>query len=97
MTKELARQRQNSQQQLCSLRPALVPPGIARGLARVFCIEGHETAAAQKQLQLEPQRGVKPPRFAVGPNTAGSLSHRYLKAVSMRLASGGLVGQPFCL
>lgn len=89
LAKELPTHRQNIQKKLRDLRPALVPSGTARELARVFGIVEGEIAAAQQQLRVDTQRKPEPTRVAV--DNDGSLSFQLVKTVAVQLASAGLV------
>jgi predicted PurR-regulated permease PerM len=89
VAKELPTHRQNIQQKLRDLRPALVPSGTARELARVFGMVEGEIAAAQKQLKMDSQ--PEPTRVAVEPEGGGSLSFQLLNTVAVQLATAGLV------
>ena len=89
VAKELPTHRYNIQQKLRDLRPALVPSGTARELARVFGMVEGEIAAAQKQLKMDSQ--PEPTRVAVEPEGGGSLSFQLLNTVAVQLATGGLV------
>ena len=91
LAKQLPTHRHNIQQKLRDLRPALVPSGSARELARIFGMVEGEIAAAQKQLRLETSRQPEPTRVAVDPDAGGSLSFQLMNTVAVQLASAGLV------
>ena len=91
LAKQLPTHRHNIQQKLRDLRPALVPSGSARELARIFGMVEGEIAAAQKQLRLETNRQPEPTRVAVDPDAGGSLSFQLINTVAVQLATAGLV------
>ncbi len=91
LAKQLPTHRHNIQEKLRKLRPALVPSGIARELARTFGMVEGEIAAAQKQLRLDTQRKPEPTRVAVDPDTSGSLSLQLIRTVGVPLATAGLI------
>ena len=89
VAKELPTHRYNIQKKLRDLRPALVPSGTARELARVFGMVEGEIAAAQKQLGMGTEPA--PTRVAVDTNADGSLPLQLINTVAVQLASAGLV------
>lgn len=91
LAKQLPTHRHNIQQKLRDLRPALVPSGSARELARIFGMVEGEIAAAQKQLRLETHRPPEPTRVAVDPDAGGSLSFQLMNTIAVQLATAGLV------
>ena len=91
LAKELPSHRQNIQQKLRDLRPALQPSGTARELARVLDMVEGEIAAAQKQLRLDSPRGPKVTRVAVDPVAEDPLSLQFINKVAVQLATAGLV------
>ena len=91
VAKELPTHRYNIQKKLRDLRPALVPSGTARELARVFGMVEGEIAAAQKQLRLDTQREPEPTRVAVDTEANGSLPFQVLSTVAVQMATAGLV------
>ena len=91
LAKELPTHRHNIQKKLRDLRPALVPSGTTRELARVFGMVEGEIAAAQKQLRLDTNREPEPTRVAVDNDAGGTLSFELLNTVAVQLASAGLV------
>ncbi len=91
LAKELPTHRRNIQQKLRDLRPALVPSGTTREVARVFGMVEGEIAAAQKELRLDTRREPEPTRVAVDPNAGRSLSLQLVTTVGVQLASAGLV------
>lgn len=91
LAKQLPTHRHNIQQKLRDLRPALVPSGSARELARIFGMVEGEIAAAQKQLRLETNRQPEPTRVAVDPDAGGSLSFQLMNTVAVQVATAGLV------
>jgi predicted PurR-regulated permease PerM len=91
LAKELPTYRRNVQQKLRDLRPALVPSGTTRELARMFGMVEGEIAAAQKQLRIDTRQEPAPTRVAVDPDAGGSLSFQLLTTVAIQLASAGLV------
>ncbi len=91
LAKELPTYRHNIQQKLRDLRPALVPSGTTRELARMFGMVEGEIAAAQKQLRIDTQQEPAPTRVAVDPDASGSLPFQLITTVAVQLASAGLV------
>ena len=91
LAKELPTHRRNIQQKLQDLRPALVPSGTMREVARVFGMVEGEIAAAQKELQLDGKREPEPTRVTVDPDGDQPLSLQLLSTVGVQLASAGLV------
>jgi predicted PurR-regulated permease PerM len=91
LAKQLPTHRHNIQQKLRDLRPALVPSGSARELARIFGMVEGEIAAAQKQLRLETNRQPEPTRVAVDPDAGGSLSFQLINTIAVQVATAGLV------
>lgn len=91
LAKQLPTHRHNIQHKLRDLRPALVPSGSARELARIFGMVEGEIAAAQKQLRIETQRAPEPTRVAVDSDAGGSLSFQLLNTVAVQAATAGLV------
>lgn len=91
VAKELPTHRYNIQRKLRDLRPALVPSGTARELARVFGMVEGEIAAAQKQLRLDTNREPEPTRVAVDTDADGSLPFQVLSTVAVQMATAGLV------
>ncbi len=91
LAKQLPTHRYNIQQKLRDLRPALVPSGSARELARIFGMVEGEIAAAQKQLRLETNRPPEPTRVAVDPDAGGSLSLQLMNTIAIQAATAGLV------
>ena len=89
VAKELPTHRYNIQKKLRDLRPALVPSGTARELARVFGMVEGEIAAAQKQLRIgsEPE----PTRVAVDTDASETMPLELLNTVAVQLATAGLV------
>lgn len=91
VAKQLPSHRYNIQRKLRDLRPALVPSGTTRELARVFGMVEGEIAAAQKQLRLDTQREPEPTRVAVDTDTDDTMPLELLKTVAVQMATAGLV------
>ena len=91
VAKELPTHRYNIQKKLRDLRPALVPSGTARELARVFGMVEGEIAAAQKQLRRDTQREPELTRVAVDTDADETMPLALLNTVAVQVATAGLV------
>lgn len=91
LVKELPTHRQNIQQKLRDLRPALVPSGSARELMRVFDMVEGEIVAAQKQLRVGTPNAPEVKLVAVDSEGGGSLPLQLITTLVVQLASAGLV------
>jgi predicted PurR-regulated permease PerM len=90
--KELPTHRQNIQQKLRDLRPALVPSGTTREVARLLgMVEVEFDAAAQVIANSSGKAEPKPTRVAVESEGKGPLSLEALTSLAVQLATAALV------
>ena len=88
---ELPTHRQNIQKKLRDLRPALVPSGTTKEVARLMGMVEGEFDAAKEVLKLDGKPEPKPTRVAVQAESAGPLTLEFLASVGVQLATAALV------
>ncbi len=90
--RELPTHRQNIQKKLRDLRPALVPSGATREVARLMGMVEGEFDAAKEVLKLDDQKPApKVTRVAVEPDSQGPFSWDLLTSLGVQMGTAALV------
>ena len=90
--RELPTHRQNIQKKLRDLRPALVPSGATREVARLMGMVEGEFDAAKEVLQLgEKKPATRVTRVAVEPEPQGPITWDLITSVGVQLGTAALV------
>ena len=90
--RELPTHRQNIQKKLRDLRPALVPSGATREVARLMGMVEGEFDAAKEELQLGDKKAAsRVTRVAVEPDKQSPLSWELLSTLGVQLGTAALV------
>ena len=88
---ELPTHRKNIQKKLRDLRPALVPSGSAKEVARLMGMVEGELVAAKEEMNLDGKPAPKPTQVAVQADNNGPLTLAFLTSVGVQLATAALV------
>jgi predicted PurR-regulated permease PerM len=89
--RELPTHRKNIQQKLRDLRPALMPSGTTKELARLMGMVEGELAAATSELNLGGKPQPKPTQVAVEARNSGTQVIELISTVGVQLATAALV------
>ena len=90
--RELPTHRQNIQKKLRDLRPALVPSGATREVARLLGMVEGEFDAAKEVLKLDDKKPApKVTRVAVEPDSRGPFSWDLLTSLGVQMGTAALV------
>ena len=88
---ELPTHRKNIQKKLRDLRPALVPSGTTKEVARLMGMVEGEFVAAKEELKLDKKPEPKATRVAVQADDSGPLTLEFLTSIGVQLATAALV------
>ncbi|HEY9094113.1 MAG TPA: AI-2E family transporter, partial [Hydrogenophaga sp.] len=91
LARELPTHRKNIQKKLRDLRPALMPSGTTKELARLMGMVEGELAAATSELNLGGKPQPKPTRVAVEARSSGTQVIELISTVGVQLATAALV------